>query len=56
MKKLVLALLVLTSCNINAIICAADARTLQAAESAAHPKMLNHKVLAFISPCCKHEQ
>ena len=36
-----------TSCNTNAVICVAAAHTLQAAESAAHSKMLNHKSVGF---------
>jgi hypothetical protein len=35
------------SCNTNAIFCTAAARTLQAAEGAAHPKMLNHTSLGI---------
>jgi hypothetical protein len=35
------------SCTTNEIFCAAAARTLQAAESAAHTNMLNHKSLGI---------
>jgi hypothetical protein len=37
------------SCNTNAIFRATAARTLQAAESAAHPKMLNKSVRIYVT-------